>query len=36
MSEIIDLHNDSLRLSVGDDFVATIELSQPPNNFFSM
>lgn len=36
MSEIIDLHNDALRLSIGDDFVATIELSQPPNNFFSM
>jgi len=36
MRKIIDLHNDALQLSVGDDFVATIELSQPPNNFFSM
>ena len=36
MSEFIDLRNDALRLSVGDDFVATIELAKPPNNFFSM
>ena len=32
----IDLRNDALRLSVGDDFVAVIELAKPPNNFFSM
>ncbi|MEL0194036.1 MAG: enoyl-CoA hydratase/isomerase family protein [Acidimicrobiaceae bacterium] len=36
MSEFIDLRNDALRLSVGDDFVAVIELAKPPNNFFSM
>ena len=35
-SEFIDLRNDALRLSVGDDFVAVIELAKPPNNFFSM
>lgn len=28
--------NDALRVSVGDDFVAVIELAKPPNNFFSM
>lgn len=28
--------NDALRVTVGDDFVAIIELTAPPNNFFSM
>ena len=28
--------NDALRVSIGDDFVAVIELAKPPNNFFSM
>jgi len=28
--------NDAVRVSIGDDYVATIELCQPPNNFFSM
>ena len=28
--------NDALRVTVGDDFVAVIELAKPPNNFFSM
>ena len=28
--------NDAVRVSVGDDYVATIELCKPPNNFFSM
>ena len=25
--------NDALRVTVGDDFVAVIELAKPPNNF---
>ena len=28
--------NDALVATVGDDFIATIELSNPPNNFFSL
>ncbi|HBU76231.1 MAG TPA: enoyl-CoA hydratase [Acidimicrobiaceae bacterium] len=28
--------NDALRVSIGDYFVAVIELAKPPNNFFSM
>ena len=36
MTENIEFDNTALRVSIGDDFVATIELSQPPNNFFSM
>ena len=28
--------NDALRVTVGNDFVAVIELAKPPNNFFSM
>ena len=27
---------DSLAIEIGDDYVATIELSRPPNNFFSL
>jgi enoyl-CoA hydratase/carnithine racemase len=33
-TEVFD--NDAVRASVGDDFVATIELCLPPNNFFSL
>lgn len=28
--------NDALRVTIGDDFVAVVELTKPPNNFFSM
>jgi enoyl-CoA hydratase/carnithine racemase len=35
MSELI-FENPALRASVHDDFVAVIELSNPPTNFFSM
>jgi 2-(1,2-epoxy-1,2-dihydrophenyl)acetyl-CoA isomerase len=36
MSEELEFDNDALQVSIGDNFVATIELSRPPNNFFSM
>ena len=29
-------HGSAVQMSVGDDFVATIEICRPPNNFFSM
>ena len=35
MNRIV-LENAALVATVGDDFVATIELSNPPNNFFSL
>lgn len=28
--------NEAVRATVGDDFVATVELTNPPNNFFSL
>ncbi|MEC7434853.1 MAG: enoyl-CoA hydratase/isomerase family protein [Actinomycetota bacterium] len=28
--------NDALRVTIGDDFVAVVELTKPPNNFLSM
>ena len=28
--------NPALTATVGEDFIATIELSNPPNNFFSL
>jgi enoyl-CoA hydratase/carnithine racemase len=28
--------NDALQVTIGDDFVAVVELTKPPNNFFSM
>jgi 2-(1,2-epoxy-1,2-dihydrophenyl)acetyl-CoA isomerase len=35
MSRVV-FENDALAATVGEDFVATIELSNPPNNFFSL
>lgn len=29
-------HNEAVTATVGDDFVATVELCTPPNNFFSL
>ena len=36
MTEHLLPMNDALKVSVGDDFVAVVELAKPPNNFFSM
>ncbi|HAZ33264.1 MAG TPA: enoyl-CoA hydratase [Acidimicrobiaceae bacterium] len=36
MSDLAFNINDALRVTIGDDFVAVVELTKPPNNFFSM